>query len=128
MDLTDTTVRAYRKRDRRISLHVRGHHLVRTNRTFRLGAYMRTWSCHILFPDGRKVLFDDVGFTDDAVCECSYGTMAHAFFASTTTEFLEMSTSLVRLHFTYQLSFSGNHLEKPGHLEKTGVVVRYMND
>ncbi len=50
IELSDTTFRAYKKKDGDMALHLRGYFLVHTNVGFRLGAYLEDIRCWITLP------------------------------------------------------------------------------
>ena len=58
LDLADTSIRAYKKRSGKISLHLRSYLLVKTNASFSLSCYMKSIDCLLILEDGTEIPFD----------------------------------------------------------------------
>jgi hypothetical protein len=54
LDLADTSIRAYKKRSGKISLHLRSYLLVKTNASFSLSYYMKSIDCLLILRTAQK--------------------------------------------------------------------------
>jgi hypothetical protein len=126
LDLADKSIRAYKKRSGKISLHLRSYLLVKTNASFSLSYYMKSIDCLLILEDGTEIPFDNTSFSVHTICEDAFQVMAHNFQASTVTGFSDIKRCLARLRVSYHISFTGYPYEKPDHFEKVvSVVKRY---
>ena len=124
LDLADSSVRAYRKRDGRISLHLRSYLMVRTTVAFRLRHYMKSIDCQLMFEDGSTIPFDTISYSTCTICRFAFQTMAYHFYASVVTQRTEIRERLARLTVRYHFSFTGHELERPSSFDKIVPIVK----
>jgi predicted CDP-diglyceride synthetase/phosphatidate cytidylyltransferase len=55
LDLADTSIRAYKKRSEKISLHLRSYLLVKTITSFNLSYYMKSIDCLLILEEAQKL-------------------------------------------------------------------------
>src|SRR5204863_570042 len=79
--LADTSIRLYRKKNGKVSLHLRSYLMIKTNVGFRLSAYLKDISCKLTFTTGEVVTFADVSYCDWTFCQYEKDTMVHDFWA-----------------------------------------------
>lgn len=122
LDLSDTSIRAYKKQNGKISLHLRSFLLIKTDASFSLSQYMKNLECLLILQDGTTIAFDEIEYS--VGCEYALETMAHSFLASTITNLTNIKSGLARLRVTYHLSFTGHPYEEPNSFEKIVPLVR----
>jgi hypothetical protein len=103
LDLADTSIRAYRKRSGKISLHLCSYLLVKTNRRFSLDAYLSNIDCRLILGDGTEIDFEHISYSVSRVCLYEFDTMVHSFQASAVTNLTDIRNSVGRLKVTYEL-------------------------
>lgn len=124
LNLADTSVRLYRKKNGKVSVKLRSYLMVETNAGFRLSAYLRAISCALTFPNGRTMEFDEVSFTHDLECKYQQNTMVHGFWASGTTEMKKLENGVGKLHMNYWLNFTGHPSEEPCSVDYVVPIIR----
>ena len=124
LDLADTSIRAYKKGNGKIYLHLRSYLLVKTNVTFSLSHYMKSIDCQLILQDGTEITFEDISYSVAIVCEYSFNTMVHNFYASTVTNLNDINQSLALLKVIYHISFTGHPCEEPESFEKIVPIIK----
>lgn len=124
LDLADTSIRAYKKRSGKVSLHLRSYLLVKTNTNFSLSYYIKSINCLLILEDGTEIPFDNTSISVHTICKDAFQVMAYNFQASTVTVFSDIRMCLARLRVSYHISFTGHPCEKPGHFEKVVPIVK----
>lgn len=79
LNLADTSIRLYRKKNGKVSVKLRSYLMVETNVSFRLSEYLKDITCTLTFPNEKTIEFDDVTLTDDLVCKYQHNIMVHGF-------------------------------------------------
>jgi len=122
LNLSDTSIRAYKKRNGKISLHLRSYLMVHTDKSFSLSSYLKSIECCLILQDGTKVDFDKILYS----CSCEYAleTMKHHFSASTITNLTDIHGGLAVLHVKYHFNFTGHSHEEPNSFEKIVPLVK----
>jgi len=124
LDLADTSIRAYKKGNGKISLHLRSYLLVKTNTTFSLSHYMRSIDCQLILEDGTEIDFEDISYLVDIICKYSFNTMVHNFYASTITNLNDIEQSLALLKVKYHISFTGHPCEEPDSFKRIVPIIK----
>ncbi len=124
LNLADTSIRLYRKKNGKVSVKLRSYLMVKTNVSFRLDAYLRDISCTLTFQTGKTMEFEEVSYTEALECKYQLNTMVHGFWASGTTEMKEMENGVGRLRLSYLLSFTGHPSEEPSFVEYVVPIIR----
>ncbi|MFZ1036549.1 MAG: hypothetical protein WAU61_11680 [Smithella sp.] len=124
LDLADSSIRAYKKGNGNISLHLRSYLLVRTNATFSLSHYMKNIDCKLILLDRTEIDFDYISYSVAIICEYAFQTMAHNFQASTITNLTNIEQSLGVLKVNYHISFTGHLFEKSRSFEKIVPIIK----
>ena len=123
-ELADTTFRAYKKKDGRVSLHCRGYLLVHTNAGFRLDAYLRDIHCWLTLPKTKEHECDSVAFSYDTQARYDGQTMLHDIFISTVTPFRHIETCVANMKMKFHLSFTGHATEEPTYMERRVPIIK----
>lgn len=124
IELSDTSVRLYRKKDGRVSVKLRSYLLVTTNIGFSLSAYLRNISLHLKLASGEELKFKEVSFACDVECY-AMDTMVHDLSASGLLQIDKKFESTVgRLTLDYHLSFTGHDTEEPASISYIVPVIK----
>jgi hypothetical protein len=124
LKLADTSIRMYRRKDGRVSLRLKSYLLVQSNISFRLSAYLRSISCHLMFASGNEIEFDEVAFTEDTEAEYKLGTMVHGFWASAVTDMDTIRNTVATFRMDYRISFTGHEDETAESFQAVVPLVR----
>ena len=100
LDLSDTSVRAYKKRNGDISLHLRSYLMVHTNKSFKLSSYLKSMECCLILQNGTEIVFDKISYS--LSCEYALETMKHHFLASTITNLTDINEIRGKREITLQ--------------------------
>ena len=122
--LADTSIRLYRKKNGKISLHLRSYLIVTTNAGFRLSAYLKEISCRLTLPSGEVIVFDKISYSDDLTCKYELNTMVHDFWASATTDMHPIKDSVATFRVDYRISFTGHPSEESRYFETIVPLIR----
>ncbi len=82
--------------------------MVDTEVGFRLSAYLRDISCHLILSTGRIITFQDVSFSDAVICKFERNLMVHDFWASGVGNMPVIRNGIGTLRVDYRLSFTGH--------------------
>jgi len=123
IELSDTSVRLYRKKDGRVSVKLRSYLLVTTNVGFSLSAYLRSISLHLKLASGEELKFDEVSFACDVECY-AMETMVHDLSGSGILEIDKIESTVGRLTLNYHLSFTGHDTEEPASISYIVPVIK----
>jgi hypothetical protein len=115
--LADTSIRLYRRKDGRASLHLRSYLMVQTDASFRLNTYLKEISAQLRLPTGPVIQFDRVAFSDALTCKYALNTMVHDFWASAVAQLPTLTDQVGILRVDYHLSFTGHPSETPTFFE-----------
>lgn len=115
--LADTSIRMYRRKDGKVSLHLRSYLMVQTDASFRLSTYLKDVSAQLTMPTGPVIQFDRVAFSDALKCKYSLNTMVHDFWASAVAQLPTLTDQVGLLRVDYHLSFTGHPSETPAFFE-----------
>lgn len=133
LEIADTSVRLYRKRDGSVSVRWHSYLMFHTKgQGFRLAAYLNQFDCSLTLDSGEYVLLDDYEYTYD----CLYGMdhMIHEVWASGSTEVEVLKDMAGLLRIEYRL-FSHPGQGSPDVIERVVPVLargataqRYSSD
>lgn len=124
LNLADTSIRMYRRKDGRVSLKLRSYLLVHTNTGFRLSAYLRDMSCQVELASGQIIKFEEISFTEETQAKYQFETMTHGFWASAITEMKVMENQVGKFRMDYLISFTGHPSEQPSSFQTIVPLVR----
>ena len=116
LNLADTSIRMYRKKNDLVSLRLKSYLLVHSNVGFRLNAYLRNIACHLTLSSGLVVPMD-TSYTINTQAEYTLDTMVHLFWAWGEVEMDIMRNSVGKLRVDYHISFTGHPYEEPDSFE-----------
>jgi hypothetical protein len=119
--LADTSIRQYRRKDKRVALRLRSYLMIEGG-GFRLGAYMRAFSGYVEREDGDVVELHEISFTDGYLRQ--HNIAVHDFWAFGIAEWKSIHEGVARVHFDYHLSFTGHPCEEPDVLEFKAPLLR----
>ncbi len=123
LDLANYTIRAFKKKDGRISFHLKSFILVTANVNFSLTAYLRDFRCSFIVPGGHEIEFDKTAIGIRLSFPYEYNTMAYSFKASTVSDLRNLKPCLVKLSIIYRISFTGHPSECSESLQKVVPIV-----
>lgn len=121
LELLSVVIRAYKKKNGRISLHLKGHLLVYTNKGFSLTEYVKDMRCWIGLP-GKKEQIADL-LTVGVSCTYDKQVMIHDLTVSTVLKEREIKLCAVDLRMMFHVSFAGHSSEEPTFLRRKAVAV-----
>lgn len=123
LDLANYTIRAFKKKDGKISFHLKSFILVTTNITFSLTAYLSDFHCSFILPDGHEIEFKRTAISVRLFFPYEFNTMAYYFKASTISDFKDIKPCLAKLNITYNICFTGHDSECSKILQKVVPIV-----
>ncbi len=123
IELSDTSIRLYRKKDGRVSVKLRSYLLVNTNVGFSLPAYLKNISLRLKLASGEELKFQEVSFSSDVECY-AMETMVHGFWGSGVLEMDKTEDTVGQLILDYHLSFTGHATEKPASISYVVPVIK----
>lgn len=126
IELADTTVRAYKKKNGFISLHLRSFLLVHTKAGFRLDAYLKDIRCWIALPGRKEEAFDSVPFSEAPTCKVDQGIMAHDLWLSTIIPTRTVHRCIAEFRMMYHISFTGHETEEPETMKRKIMVIPHF--
>lgn len=110
IELSDTTIRLYRKQDGQASLILRSFLMVNTSNSFNLHAYLKNVSLHLRFSSGEECELIPSVFGSR---ECfSQNIMVYKFTGSGAIELKEFKNTICLLTMKYHVSFTGHSSEE----------------
>ncbi len=103
--LADTSVRMYRKKDGRVSLHLHSYLMILAKGGgYRLSTYLDNISGTLTFTSGHVVVpFESISFTENCLYEMD--SMAHEFWASGITDMEVIKNTVATLAIEYKLFY-----------------------
>ena len=126
IELADTTIRAYKKKNGFISLHLRSFLLVHTNVGFRLAAYLKDIRCWIALPGRNEQAFDWVSVSEAPACKVDQGIMAHDLWLWTIIRTRSLRRCIADFRMMYHISFTGHETEEPETVKRKVMVVPHF--
>lgn len=126
LQLSDTTVRVYRKKNGDYSFRLSGHLLVLTNASFSLDAYLRDIRCILSFASGESVSME-CSYTVDTMAQYVMNAMVHRFWASGSSRMENLYNTIGKLRLDYHISFTGHEAEEPDFIEYLVPVIVKAN-
>lgn len=124
LNLSDTSIRLYRKKNGKVSVKLRSYLMVKTNVEFNLSTYLNELSCTLKLANGKIIKFEDVSFTYYLECAFQMNTMVHGFWASSVTDLEEIQNGIGILTLDYLLSFSGHQSEECSNVSYVVPVIK----
>ena len=108
--LADTTIRLYRRKDRKVSVKLNTYVMVHVKGRagFRLSTYLKQFDCHLTFEGGQHVLLDEYSFTNDCLYRMEH--MIHEFWVSGIVRLETVEDGAARLEIDYRLFSCPGHL------------------
>lgn len=122
--LSDTSVKAYKKRNGNISLHLNSHLMVisKDKLGYSLTHYLKDIRCYLTLENGEKIELEDISISVD----CIYGfeTMVHSFKAATVTNYKNNIGEVGLLELYYHISFVSHPSEEPEQFELSVPIIK----
>ena len=126
LDLADYTIRAFKKKDGRISFHLKSFILVTTNVNFSLTTYLRDFHCSFILPHDYEIEFNRTAIGVRLFFPYKFNTMAYYFKASTVSDLRDLKPCLAKLNIIYRISFTGHPIECSKSLQKVVPIVTFF--
>ena len=123
IELADTTIRLYRKKNGKVSVKLRSYLMVTTNVGFSLSAYLKNILLELVLSSGEIIKFNDVSFTTDVECY-EMNTMVHGFWGSGILDTKSIIDTVGILTLYYHISFTGHPTEEPQSISYTVPVIK----
>lgn len=127
LDLSDTTIRAFKKKNGRISFHLKSFIFVTTTVNFSFTYYLREFHCSFTLPNGHKIEFNNTAIGVKYFFPYEFNIMAYPFNASTVSDLRDIEDCLAELNIIYRISFTGHPSETSETLQKIVPVVTFFN-
>ena len=105
IDLANYIIRAFKKKDGRISFHLNSLILVTTNVNFSLTHYLRDFHCSFTLPNNHEFEFDRTAIGERLFFSPEFNTMAYYFKASTVSDLRDIEPRLAKLNIIYRISY-----------------------
>lgn len=122
--LSDTSVKAYKKRNGNISLHLNSHLMAisKDMSGYRLTHYLKDIRCYLTLENKEKIELEDISIS----VNCIYGfeTMVYSFRASTVTRYKKITGRVGLLELYYHISFAGHQSEEPEQFELAVPIIK----
>ena len=124
IELSNVVLRAYKKKDCRIALHLRGHLLVHTNVGFSLTGYLKEMQSWITLPGQTECR---AHFMSVAVgCTYSEEIMIHDFRVQFMLPNQKLERTTANLKVMFHISITGDSREEPTYIERKAIIVPYF--
>ena len=107
IQLADTSIRLYRKRNGLVSVRLHSYMMIHAKgQGFKLSAYLNQFDCKLTLASGLEIRLNDYSYIDDCLYEMDH--MVHELWISGTTEMEIIKNTVGRLQIKYRLfSFEG---------------------
>ncbi|MBL1214983.1 MAG: hypothetical protein HND52_16595 [Ignavibacteriae bacterium] len=99
--LSNYIIRAYKKRDGKISFHLRSHLFVKSNSSFSVSHYLNPFEVYFILPSGEKIIFDDRSVTVNSFCKYDGEFLINDIHLKTVTNLTNIKDCLVDLYIQY---------------------------
>ena len=122
--MADTSVKAYKKRNGFISLHLNSHLMAfaKEKAGYSLTHYLKDIKCYLTLEDKTKIELDEISIS--GACDYAFDTMVHSFKASTITNLTDIPDKIGLLELFYHISFTGHPAEEPDNFEIVVPIIR----
>jgi hypothetical protein len=121
LELSNVIVRAYKKKNLGIALHLRGHLLGFTNVSFSFCAYLREMQSWITLPGQTEI--EARSMSVNVGCTYSEDVMIHGLHAEFMLPYHKLRKSVAHLRMMFHVSFTGHPTEEPTYIERKTVIV-----
>ena len=121
LDLSNVILRAYKKKNRRIALHLIGHLLVFTSVSFSFTRYLRKMQSWITLPGQPEREAHSMSLS--VGCTYSDEVMIHDLHAKFILPYQRLKQSVTNLTMMFHISFTGHPTEEPIYIERKAVIV-----
>jgi hypothetical protein len=105
LELSNVVLRAYKKKNERIALHLRSHLLVFDKVPFSFTGYMKKMESWITLPGQKELKADDM--TISVACTYSENIMIHSLHSTFILPYQELENSIANLRMMFNVSFTG---------------------
>ena len=100
-DISNCEVKIFKKRDGRISFHLRSHVIFYTPASFNAGSYLNDLNGFIQFPGEEWLEFTQVWLAEDAIAPFDGKHQVHEFGASLISSTHNLKPCLAKIKFTF---------------------------
>lgn len=121
LDLSNIVIKAYKKKNKKIALHLKGHLLVFTNTTFSFTGYLKEMQGWVTLPGQSEIETKSMSISVD--CVYSENIMVHHLSVEFELPYQKLNTSIANLKLMFHISFTGHPYEEPTYIEKKAVIV-----
>ena len=120
LELSNVVIRAYKKKNDKIALHLKSHLLVFTNVSFSLTAYLKEMRSWLTLPGQIKLEARSMSVT--VGCVYSENIMIHDLRVCFVLPYQKLEESIAHLKIMFHVSFTGHSSEEPTYIERNAVV------
>ncbi len=121
LELSNVVLRAYKKKNKDISLNLRNHLLVYTNEPFSFTGYMKKMQGWVALPGQKEIKAKSMSIS--VSCSLSENVMIHNLYVKFELPNQKLKTSMANLKLMFHISFTGHPYEEPTYIEKKAVIV-----
>lgn len=125
IELTNTIIRAFRKRDNRISFHLRTHFLVHSRTSFSISTYLRDIASWFILPNGQRIDFETISYPVHPEIPFNGKFLVSELHLATVSELTKVSTCAADLYIRFHFSFTGHPSEEAEQHSYISVVRLY---
>jgi hypothetical protein len=101
VELSDTSIRAYQKKEGNLSLHFRSKMVIHTKQPTCFSQYVSEMSLSIASPDMKRIEFDEVSISKNSCSDYDLGIEMWDVQAKTITKLRTINAVAVELQFGY---------------------------
>jgi hypothetical protein len=122
--LADTSVKAYKKRNGNISLHLKSYlmAIAKGGAGYSLTSYLKNIECYITLEDNTQIKFEEISISVNS--DYAFDTMVHSFKAVAITNLNKIKGAVGKLRVIYHISFTGHPSEEPEEFQLAVPIVK----
>jgi len=101
--LSNYIIKAYKKRNGKVSFHLRSHLFVKSNEPFSVAHYLDPFEAFFILPSGEKIIFENKSVSVFSFCEYEGEYLINEIHLTTVSHLTEIKDCLVDLNIQYAL-------------------------
>lgn len=99
--LSNYIIKAHKKKNGKISFHLRSHLFVKANGSFSVAHYLNPFEAFFILPTGQKIVFDNRGVTACSFCDYDGEYLINEIHLTTVSDLTKIKDCSVDLHLQY---------------------------